>query len=412
VYDLPVRPIKTTISFREALELTLAAVTPIDRTERVALAEAGGRVLAETIAAAADVPPFARAAMDGFAVRAADTLGATGPSPKTLRPVDVIFTGEAPRRPLAAGECAEIATGAPVPDGADAVVMVEETDRADGSSRRDSVSIRMAVRPGQNVTPRANDLKAGEQLLVPGDLLTPSRLGVCAAAGQSHVTVYARPVVAMVSTGNEIVEPGQPLGPAQIYDINRFTLSAAVSLHGGVARVLPSAPDELPALTAMLVEATRSADIFVFSGGSSVGERDLVLDAMRQAGEVIFHGIAVKPGKPTALGRVNARPVLGMPGNPTSCLSNAYLLLVPMLRRTARLPDHQPRTERVPLASRIVSTAGRHQFYTVRLEGGAAVPVFKSSGDITSMSRADGYIEIAADQNVVEEGQLIDVKLF
>ena len=177
------RPIKTTIPFREALELTLAAATPIDRTERVALADAGGRVLAETIAAGADVPPFARAAMDGFAVRAADTLGATGASPKTLRSVDVIFTGDAPRRPLAAGECAEIATGAPVPDGADAVVMVEETDRADGSSRRDAVAIRMAVRPGQNVTPRANDIKAGEQLLAPGDLLTPSRAGCLRSRG-------------------------------------------------------------------------------------------------------------------------------------------------------------------------------------------------------------------------------------
>jgi molybdenum cofactor synthesis domain-containing protein len=407
-----VRPLRHTIPFAEASRLALLAVSPIDRTERVALADGGGRVLAEALFAAGDVPPFSRAAMDGFAVRAEDTLGASAATPKTLRCVDVIFTGEAPQRTLAAGECAEIATGAPVPEGSDAVVMVEETDRADGSSRRDSVSIRMAVRPGQNVTPRANDIKAGERLLGPGDLLTPSRLGVCAAAGRSHVDVYAHPVVAMVSTGGEIVEPGQPLGPAQIYDINRYTLAAAVSMHGGVARVLPPAPDNLEALTETLVEGTRSADIFVFSGGSSVGERDLVLDAMRQAGEVIFHGIAVKPGKPTALGRVNGRPVLGMPGNPTSCLSNAYLLLVPMLRRTARLPDTEPRIERVPLSTRIVSTAGRHQFYTVRLEGGTAVPVFKSSGDITSMSRADGYIEIAADQSVVEEGQLIDVKLF
>ena len=406
------RPIGHTIPFAEALSRTLAAAVPVERTERIALADAGGRVLADALFAAADVPPFSRAAMDGFAVRAEDTLGASGAAPKPLRCVDVIFTGEAPRRPLAAGECAEIATGAPVPDGADAVVMVEETDRADGSSRRDSVSIRMAVRPGQNVTPRANDIKSGERLLGPGDLLTPSRLGVCAAAGRSHVDVYARPVVAMVSTGGEIVEPGQPLGPAQIYDINRYTLSAAVSMHGGVPKVLPPAPDNIDALTETLTECTRSADIFVFSGGSSVGERDLVLDAMRRAGEVIFHGIAVKPGKPTALGRVNGRPVLGMPGNPTSCLSNAYLLLVPMLRRTARLPDTEPRIEKVPLATRIVSTAGRHQFYTVRLEGGAAVPVFKSSGDITSMSRADGYIEIPQHTSVVEAGAFVDVKLF
>jgi molybdopterin molybdotransferase len=274
------------------------------------------------------------------------------------------------------------------------------------------VAIHMAVRPGQNMTTRGSDIRAGEELLSPGELLTPARLGVCAAAGRSSVTVYARPVVAMISTGGEIVEPGQPLGPAQIYDINRFTLSAAVTLHGGVPKVLPPASDNLDALTEMLEQGTRAADIFVFSGGSSVGERDLVLDAMRNVGEVIFHGIAVKPGKPTALARVHGRPVLGMPGNPTSCLSNAYLLLVPMLRRIARLPDHQPRIVRVPLASRIVSTAGRHQFYTVRIEGNAAVPVFKSSGDITSMSRADGYIEIAADQGVVEEGESVDVKFF
>ena len=229
-------------------------MTPIDRTERVALAEAGGRVLAETIVADADVPPFARAAMDGFAVRAEDTLGASGATPKILRCVDIIFTGDAPRRPLAAGECAEIATGAPVPEGANAVVMVEETDRADGSSRREPVAIRMAVRPGQNVTPRANDIEPGEPLLAPGDLLTPSRLGVCAAAGRSHVVVYARPVVAMVSTGNEVVAPGQPLGPAQIYDINRATLSAVVG-HGGAARGLASAPDDLAALTRRFSDA-------------------------------------------------------------------------------------------------------------------------------------------------------------
>ena len=406
------RPITATISFQEALRLTLQAATPIDRTERVALADANGRVLAETITAAADVPPFDRAAMDGFAVRAEDTAGATRAAPRMLRCVEVIYTGQTPARTLAPGECAEIATGAPVPQGANAVVMVEETDRADGSGHRPDVAVMAAVLAGQNVAPRGTDINAGEPLLSPGDLLTPARIGVCAAAGRTDVAIYARPIVAIVSTGGEIVEPGQPLGPAQIYDINRFTLAAAVGMHGGVPRVLPSAPDDLPALVRMLGETLQTADVVVFSGGSSVGERDLVLDAMREIGEVVFHGIAVKPGKPTALGRVQGRPVLGMPGNPTSCLSNAYLLLVPMLRRMARLPIHQPRAERVPLARRIVSGAGRHQFYTVRLENGAAVPVFKSSGDITSMSRADGYIEIAADTAAVEEGQLVDVKLF
>jgi molybdopterin biosynthesis enzyme len=150
----------------------------------------------------------------------------------------------------------------------------------------------------------------------------------------------------------------------------------------------------------------------VFSGGSSVGERDLILDVLRGAGEILFHGIAVKPGKPTVFGRVGDRPVLGMPGYPTSCLSNAYMLLVPMLRRLARLPEYRPHTVRLPLARRIVSTTGRHQFYTVRIQNGTAVPAFKASGDITSMSQADGFIEIPAQTDIVEAGEMVEVKLF
>ena len=406
------RPLRHTISLAEAQRLTVAEAEPIERIEHVPLADANGRVLAQAIVAAADVPPFSRAAMDGFAVRSADTAGATPAAPRELRCIDSIFTGQAPARPVATGECAQIATGAPIPEGADAVVMVEDTDKADGSSADGNVLVMNAVSPRQNIGRQGSDISAGEQLLTPGIDLSPSRLGVCAAAGYAHIHVYARPVVAIVSTGGEIVEPGQPLGPAQIYDINRFTLSAIVEAHGGEPKVLRSAADLLHELTALLVEAAGRADIIVFSGGSSVGDRDLVLDALRENGEVLFHGIAVKPGKPTALGRVNGRPVLGMPGNPTSCLSNAYLLLVPMLRRMARLPEYRPRTVNLPLSARITSSAGRHQFYTVRIEGRAAVPAFKSSGDITSMSRADGYIELDAQTDLLEAGTPVEVKLF
>jgi molybdopterin molybdotransferase len=150
----------------------------------------------------------------------------------------------------------------------------------------------------------------------------------------------------------------------------------------------------------------------VFSGGSSVGERDLLLDALQAAGEVLFHGIAVKPGKPMVFGRVGKTPVLGMPGYPTSCLSNAYLLLVPLLRLVARLPEHRPTMIRMPLSRRVVSTTGRHQFYTVRIVDGLATPAFKSSGDITSMAHADGYIEIPAQTDIIEAGEIVEVKLF
>jgi molybdenum cofactor synthesis domain-containing protein len=285
--------------------------------------------------------------------------------------------------------------------------MVEETEKApDGSIR-----IFTPVYPRQHVGRRAADIAAGQPVVAAGDVLNPSRIGALAATGVLDVEVYARPRVAILSTGNEIVEPGQPLGPGQIYDINRFTLSAVIRAHGGTPAALPTAPDSLDALEAAIAAAA-SEDVIVFSGGSSVGERDLILDALAAIGEVMFHGIAVKPGKPTVFGRVGRTPVLGMPGYPTSCLSNAYMLLVPLLRRIARLPDHQPRVVRLPLGRRIVSTTGRHQFYTVRIEDGTAVPAFKASGDITSMSRADGFIEIPAQTDIVEAGETVDVKLF
>jgi molybdopterin molybdotransferase len=401
------RPIRETIALEEALALIFEAAGPIARTERIELSDADGRVLAETMTASMDVPPFDRAAMDGYAVRAEDTFGAGRYDAKVLRAVEKVYTGSVPSRAVGPGECVEIATGAPMPDGANAVVMVEETERAGA----DDVRIYTPVYPGQHVGRRGADIKKGAAVLQPGDLLTPSRVGALAAIGLAQVDVYERPRIAILSTGNEIIEPGQPLGPGQIYDINRFTLFAIIAAHGGVPVVLPPAPDTLEALSQKIDDAL-DQDALVFSGGSSVGERDLILDVLKARGEVLFHGVAVKPGKPTVFGLVSGKPVVGMPGYPTSCLSNGYMLLVPMLRRMARLPEHRPEVRRVPLARRIVSTTGRHQFYTVKIEDGSAVPAFKASGDITSMAHADGYIEIPAHVDIVEAGELVDVKMF
>jgi molybdenum cofactor synthesis domain-containing protein len=294
-----------------------------------------------------------------------------------------------------------------MPEGADAVVMVEETER-DASG---DVRIFTPVYPRQNVGRRGADIQAGQAVLQQGDLLNASRVGVLAALGMTGARVYARPRVAILSTGNEIAEPGGPLAPGQIYDINRFTLGAIVEEHGGRAEPHRTAVDTLEALSAAIDECL-DADLLVFSGGSSVGERDLILDVIAQKGEILFHGIAVKPGKPTVFGVVGGRPVFGMPGYPTSCLSNAYMLLVPVLRRIAHLPPHSLRSVTVPLGQRVVSTTGRHQFYTVRVADGVALPAFKASGDITSMALADGYIEIAAQTEIVEKGELVEVKLF
>ena len=405
--DTKMRPIRQTIPLEDALKLAEGAAGPLDRTERIDLDESAGRVLAAGVVADRDVPPFDRGAMDGYAVIAENTFGASRMNPRLLQCIETVHTGSVPSRTLEAGQCTQIATGAPMPDGADAVVMVEETDRRDS----DEVAIFTPVYPRQHVGRRAADIACGAELLHPGDLLTPSRVGAIAALGIAEIEVYARPRVAILSTGNEIVAPGQPLEPGQIYDINRFTLSSVIREHGGVPVPFPTTADNLDELS-NAVDGCLENDILVFSGGSSVGERDLTLDVIRRKGDILFHGIAVKPGKPTVFGTIGSTPVLGMPGYPTSCLSNAYMLLVPVLRRMARLPVHRCHTVSVPAAQRFVSTTGRHQFYTVRVIDGLAVSAFKASGDITSMSQADGYIEIPAQTDIVEKGETVVVKLF
>jgi len=401
------RPIRDTIPIEHALKLASDAATPLNRTEHIGLDDGAGRVLATAIVASRDVPPFNRAAMDGYAVVAENTFGASRMDPRLLECVETVHTGAVPSKSLRPGQCTQIATGAPMPDGADAVVMVEETDRRNSNE----VAVFVPVYPRQHVGRQGADITSGSELLRPGDLLTPSRVGCIAALGIDKLEVYAQPRVAILSTGNEIAAPGQPLGPGQIYDINRFTLGAVIKEHGGVPVAFPTAPDNLDDLSA-IVDKCLNNDILVFSGGSSVGERDLTLDVIRHKGKVLFHGIAVKPGKPTAFGTIDGTPVLGMPGYPTSCLSNAYMLLVPVLRQLARLPVYRFRSTSVPTAERIVSTTGRHQFYTVRVVAGEAVPAFKASGDITSMSQADGYIEIPAQTDIVEQGEIVEVKLF
>jgi molybdenum cofactor synthesis domain-containing protein len=294
-----------------------------------------------------------------------------------------------------------------MPDGADAVVMVEDTD-IDESGR---VAVFVPAEPRQNIGRQGADIRMGQRVMEPGTALNASRIGALAALGMTDVRVYGKPSVAILSTGNEIVDPGQALAPGQIYDINRVTISSVVEDNGGVPVPLRTAADTLEDLTRAVDECLEQ-DLMVFSGGSSVGERDLILDAIAARGEVLFHGIAVKPGKPTAFGRIDGKLVFGMPGYPTSCLSNAYILLAPALRRIARLPTRIVRSLALPLGTRVVSAPGRHQFYTVRVEQGVAMPAFKASGDITSMSQADGYIEIAADVESVEAGTLVEVKLF
>jgi len=403
---MPYRPDRRLIAMAEAQSILAVHGEPIERVERVPLDAAEGRVLATTLVATLDVPPFRRAMMDGYAVRAADTAGASPDAPVRLPLHGFVYTGHAPEGPLAAGTCTGIATGAPVPDGADAVVMVEQTSR-DG----DAVLFHQPAERGHNIARAGSDLVAGETALVPGALLTPARIGVAAALGRTELDVYARPRVAILSAGDEIVEPGTRLGPAQIYDSNTAALAAAIRAHGGDPVAVPRVPDD-PARLRAAFEACLAEDLVLFSGGTSVGERDYLLDIISGAGRVHFEGLRLKPGRPTVFATVRGTPVFGMPGNPVSCLTNMYLLVVPLLRRIARLPPPVERRVTARLRDAVRSPQERHQIYPVRIEKGEAIPVFKGSGEITSLAHADGYFEIAEGVGSVEAGTVVEVTLF
>lgn len=400
------RALTAMISLDEATRRLSAAASPMTRTEIVTLEHATGRVAASDLTAPHDVPPFARAAMDGYAVVAADTANASAERPVRLRVIDRVFTAEVSRRTVAPGTCVEVATGAPLPQGAEAVVMVEDTRLAgDGV-----VEILAPTSSGRHIGRQGADIAAGSTVVFGGNLLTPARVGAVAATGRARVEVYAKPRVALLSTGDEIVAPGRALRPGQIYDTNRFALTGLVEAHGGIAEAHEPVSDTIEALTRGL-DACANADVMVFSGGTSVGTRDLVLDVISARGTVVFHGIDIKPGKPTAFAIVDGRPFFGMPGYPTSCLLIGYLMLVPFLRATARLPPHIPRTVRVPLGQSLASPSGRHTFHTVRIVDGVAWPAFKASGDITSLSEADGYVEIQAGERDLKQDALVLVTL-
>ncbi len=408
---MAMKPMKAFISLDEGLRILLDCVEPIARTEEVGLLEATGRALADPIVASMSVPPFPRAAMDGYAVVAEDTFAAGNFNPVRLSLIEVIHAADIAERQVTRGTCTQVATGSPIPAGADAVVQVEDTELDGDPGETAKVKIYKPVYPRQNVSPQGQDIRAGREVLAPGTRLDPSKIGVLAALGITQVTVFAKPTVAVIPSGNEIVRPGDPLEPGKIYDINSYTLSALIQEAGGIPRLFPIMQDTLEDVRRALREAV-SCDLAVLSGGSSVGERDVMVEAVEGLGEIRFHGIAVKPGKPTLCGVIQGKLILGMPGYPTSCLTNGYGLLVPVLRKLARLPVARMGGVELPMARRYTSTIGRYQYLPVRIEHGEVVPAFKESGAITSMADAEGYIEIPANVDLVEKGELVAVVLF
>jgi molybdenum cofactor synthesis domain-containing protein len=251
----------------------------------------------------------------------------------------------------------------------------------------------------------------GAGVLKRGDVLHPGKIGVLAALGIESVTVFRKPRVAVAPTGDEVCELGTEPSPSQVYDVNSYTIMSLAERNGCDATRYPVVEDTLEAIGKLLDEV-KDSDIVIFSGGSSVGERDILVDVLAERGEVIFHGVQIKPGKPTLFGRIGDQLVFGLPGYPAACLTVGNALLAPALRQMASLPEGIVNKGEFPLSKRVVSTLGRHQFLTVKIENGMATPVFKESGAITSLGDAEGYIEIPTTTDFVEKGETVEVVFF
>lgn len=293
-----------------------------------------------------------------------------------------------------------------MPRGTDAVVMVENT-----SSNNSRIEIYKEVAPFKDVSEKGSDIKAGEAVLNAGIYLDAGKIGVLASQGIKQVKVYKKPRVAIMPSGEEVIELGKELKQGQLYDINSHTILSVVKDNGGVPVRFGIISDNLEDIQAKITEALDNSDFIVFSGGSSVGEKDLIAEVVEERGTILFHGVKIKPGKPTMFALMEGKPVFGMPGFPTSSLVNSYLFLVPALRKMARLPQKRVEKVKATLSENTSGTRGRVQLMTVKLVGDEAVPVFTQSGAITSIARADGYFEIEADGSV-EKGETVTVTLF
>ncbi len=384
---------------------------PIDkRVENVLLGDSLRRVLAEDVHTTINLPPFRRASMDGYAVIAADTFPASEDDPVRLKLLEVVGAGDVPEKSLVNGFCTEVSTGAPVPDDADGVVMVEFTDKSGGE-----ILIIESLAIGQNITKEGSDIMAGELLLSEGTRITPDKIGVLSAIGMKRVPVYQKPRVAIISTGNEIIGHDEELTYGKIYDINSQTISSAVRSCGCNPVHTEIVKDDYTSLKDKITEF-KDFDLIITSGGTSAGTGDVLREVLDDLGDVLVHGVAVKPGKPTIIGRLNGdnnKFLFGLPGYPVAALMVFHVFFAPFLRKMASiststsLPDKN--VLNLELSRRYRPARGRKHYVLVKVEGNNAVPILKDSGAITALAEADGFIEVPKNVEILEKGIVVDV---
>ncbi|NOY65105.1 MAG: molybdopterin molybdotransferase MoeA [Nitrospirae bacterium] len=406
------------VTVEEARKIILDLPLKTLQSERIPIEEAYHRILSEDIYSQENLPGFKRSTMDGYAVCSADTFGASESLPVYLNIKGTIKMGMPAEIKINRGEAAEIPTGGMLPEGTDAVVMYEHTTRISDAL----VEILKPVAPGENIVMEDEDVRAGQVVLRKGHRLRAHDIGALAGIGITEVNVYKKPVVSIISTGDEIVPPAEPLSPGQVRDINSYNLYGLINQHGGVAVKKGIIRDEYSILRRVVEEALNDSNMVLITGGSSVGTRDYVSRIIDELGApgVLFHRVTIKPGKPLIGGRINNTPVFGLPGHPvavTVCFDNFVL---PLLRRLtgentrAYLPDS--RTVKARVTHNLSSPIGREDHVRVKIEqrNGSlwAIPILGKSGLITTLVEADGIIVIPQHSSGIYEGDEVDVRLF
>jgi molybdopterin molybdotransferase len=399
----------------ETLEVIAEQFTPVRPPVNLPLGEALGLVLAEDVLSSEQVPHFSRSTVDGYAVRAKDTYGASDSLPAFLDIQGKIEMGKLAGLQLREGQAQAIPTGGMIPDGADSVVMIEHVEEVG-----DLLNVFRQVAPGENIIRAGDDVEVGELVIAAGQRLRPQDLGVLAAIGKTEVLVYPRPIVAILSTGDEIVPAEtEMLAPGEIRDINSMTIGAAARACGAVVIDGGIVQDDFESFFTRAHELFQQADLLLLSGGSSVGARDYTEQVMQSLGEpgVLVHGVSIKPGKPTILAKAAEKPIMGLPGHPASALIIFHLFTAPLIAKLeGASPSHLDKRITARITRNIPSAVGRSDYVRVKLEKRGeewwAQPVFGKSGLISTLVKSDGMIEIAANKEGIMEGEFVHVHLF
>jgi len=404
------------IEVDEARNYILEHVDPLP-AEAVSLLETLDRVLAEDVVANANVPPFDNSAMDGYAVRAADTVGASRATPVTLHLVGTVAAGSVPDRPLSPGQAIRIMTGAPIPRGADAVVRFEDTDEGQEMASAEEIRIFRAVSVGENVREAGEDIRRGQTVIPAGTVIRPQEIGVLASLGRGHVRVHRRPRVAVLATGDELVGLDEPVGPGQIRNSNEYSNAALVMRYGGIPICLGIARDDVDHLTAKIREGLeQNVDLFLTSAGVSVGDYDVVKDVLASEGEMHFWQVRIKPGKPLAFGRIGGVPIIGLPGNPVSSIVAFEVFARPALLKMAGHTRLEKPRLRAILKEDVHNSGRRHymralvtkqddKYYVTTRGSGVTV---QGSGILTSLLWANALVVIPEDVTFVPAGTAVD----